>query len=50
MHARAQLQEILPLELEAAGCGPRTRSAGVLEVQGVRPRKVRLREDVDNKL
>ena len=44
---RAQLQEILPPELEAAG-RRRTRSAGVCEVQGGGPRKFKLREDVDN--
>ena len=46
--ARAQLQEILPLELESAGRGARTRSAAVREVEGVGPKKYRLREDIDN--
>ena len=47
--ARAQLQELLPPELEgAARVSGRTRAAGVRQVEGAGPRKVRLREDVDN--
>ena len=47
--ARAQLQEILPPELEgAARVSGRTRAAGLRQVEGAGPRKVRLREDMDN--
>jgi len=45
----AQLQEILPPELEgAARVSGRTRAAGVRQVEGAGPRKVRLCEDMDN--
>ena len=46
---RAQLQEILPPELEeAARISGRTRGAAMRQVEGAGPRKYRLREDIDN--
>ena len=47
--AHAQLQEILPPQLDgAARVSGRTRAAGVRQMEGAGPRKVRLREDMDN--
>ena len=42
---KAELREVLPPELEDAGRGPRTRSAGVLAAEGT---VYVLRSDVDN--